>query len=242
MSHGSQYFYPLQQCALVKLVLKIGGSILFENGKVLTSRLKKYVDLINRLRIQGHSVGVVVGGGAPAREYSKVAKELGASYTIQDKLGIEASRMNARLFQSAFPEAYPNPPTSFDELQVALSTHELVFVGGIQPGQSTNAVAALVAELTGADWLFNCSNIDFVYDKDPSQHPDANPYQRLTYSEFIEIINTLEQKPTGYALFDLVGAKIVQRSHIRLCFVNGSNPENIIDVINGEQRGTVVYE
>ncbi|RMG35565.1 MAG: UMP kinase [Methanobacteriota archaeon] len=226
----------------MNIVLKVGGSILFENGRVKVERISQYVSLIKSLQAEGHSIAVIVGGGAPAREYSKVARELGASFTIQDKLGIEASRMNARLFQSAFDNAYPNPPTSFDELQVALSTHELVFVGGIQPGQSTNAVAALVAELTRADWLFNCSNIDFVYDKDPSLNHDAKPFDKLTYSQFIDIVNNLEQKPSGYALFDLVGAKIVQRSKIRLCFVNGKDPENVIRVLKGENKGTVVYD
>lgn len=226
----------------MNVVLKIGGSILFENGRINADRISKFVTLIKQLRDEGHSVAVVVGGGAPAREYSKVARELGASYTIQDKLGIEASRMNARLFQSAFDNAYPNPPTSFDELQVALSTHDLVFVGGIQPGQSTNAVAALVAELTRADWLFNCSNIDYVYDKDPSKNPDAVPFDKLGYSQFIDIVNTLEQKPSGYALFDLVGAKIVQRSKVKLCFVNGEDPQNVVMVLKGENKGTVVYD
>ncbi len=224
------------------IVLKVGGSILFENGRIKINRISQYVSLIKELQSEGHSVAVIVGGGAPAREYSKVARELGASYTIQDKLGIEASRMNARLFQSAFDNAYPNPPTSFDELQVALSTHSLVFIGGIQPGQSTNAVAALVAELTRADWLFNCSNIDYVYDKDPSKNPDAKPFERMSYSQFIDIVNNLEQKPSGYALFDLVGAKIVQRSKIRLCFVNGKDPLNVIRVLKGQLKGTVVYD
>lgn len=226
----------------MRVVIKIGGSTLFQNGSLHFPTINKYVSVIKQLLKDNVKVSVVVGGGQPARDYITVAQKMGLTMSYQDWLGIEAARQNARLLLGPFQGAYPQPPTSYEELQRALRTNDLVFVGGLQPGQSTNAVAALTAENLGADYLFNCSNVDYVYDQDPNLHKDAKKLESITYSKFIEVISKNEQTPGAYALFDVVAAQIIQRSKIRLSFVNGSDPENILRVLKGEKLGTMVHE
>ncbi len=225
----------------MKIVLKIGGSILFEDGKISTKIVQNFKETLEKLRNEGHKIAVIIGGGEIAREYVRVAEEFNVTYTAQDVLGIEVSRINAQLFISIFPEAYPHPPRSYEELRTALNLSDFIFIGGLQPGQSTNAVASLTAEQLQADFLFNCSDVDYVYDKDPNEFKDAKPLHKLKYSEFISIVTKLEQTPGKYSLFDVVGAKIVERSKLKLCFIDGRTPQDIFEVIKGNSKGTIVH-
>ena len=182
----------------------------------------------------------MIGGGKAARMYIKAASEIGANKSLQDLMGIESARQNARLFIMGLKGAYPNPPKNFEELYTAINSHEVVVCGGFQPGQSTNAVAALFAETMGADYLFNITNISKVYDKDPDKHSDAKAHDVLSYSEFEEILDQNEQDPGKYALFDHLGFDVVKRSKVKLVFLNGDNPEFVQDILDNKQRGTIV--
>ena len=224
----------------MRLILKIGGSILFENGNISLKLIESWVTTINHLRGLGHEIGIVVGGGIYARKYSLAAKKLGANSSYQDLIGIEVARQNARLFISALRDAYPHPPKDYQELIAAHSSNNLIVLGGFHPGQSTNAVAAIFAEYVEADYLFNLSNITHVYDKDPSKFSDAKPLDRLTYSELSEIIKKNQQSPGKYAVFDTVGMGIVERSGIKLVFLDGHQPQFLLDTLEGKSRGTTV--
>ena len=225
---------------IMKIVIKIGGSTLYNNYDIKLDLIKKWIKIIKQLRQDGHRIGVVIGGGKPARQFANAAKELGATNSYQDFLGIEAARQNARLFIAALPDAYPDPPETYQELIKKTATNDLVITGGFQPGQSTNAVAALFAEHIRADYLFNISNVEKVYDKNPEQFSDAKPYDELDYSTFSNILQTYDQLPGTYELFDHIGFDVVRRSNIKLVFINGESPEHLIDVIDGKPQGTII--
>ncbi|MDH5400954.1 MAG: UMP kinase [Candidatus Heimdallarchaeota archaeon] len=224
----------------MRLILKIGGSLLFKDGNIQVDLLNKYISIIRELRSLGHIIGVVVGGGYPARQYTKAANQLGASNSYMDIIGIEAAKQNARLLISGIQEAHPIPPSNYNELLLAISTSNLVIIGGLQPGQSTNAVAALFAETLGADYLINLTDISKVYDMDPKLNKDAKPLDTLSYQEFSKIIQANPQVPSGYKLFDTLGVTIVERSKIKLVFINGNQPEKIKQIIKNEPVGTII--
>lgn len=224
----------------MRIILKIGGSILYEDEEISLSMLQQWIPTIQNIMKMGHIIGIVVGGGIPARKFGKIAKKLGANAAYQDLIGIEATRQNARLLIAGLPEAYPHPPLNYQELIALIPIHPLVITGGFQPGQSTNAVAAIFAEHLGADFLFNFSNVKKVYNKDPSLHSDAKPFDELKYDDLFSIIRQNEQSPGKYALFDTLGLEIVKRSKIPLVFLDGRSPQLLIDVLNGESHGTVV--
>ncbi|MFW9793194.1 MAG: UMP kinase, partial [Candidatus Thorarchaeota archaeon] len=156
----------------MRAVLKIGGSLLYDkDGQVRIDRLREYADSIKSLVKAGHSLVVVVGGGKPARIFISAARELGASEAQCDWLGIKLARNNAELLCAALGDlAYPKIIDDFDELEVAINLGgKIVLLGGMIPGQSTNAVAAAAAELIDADMIFNATNVDGVYDRHPEE-------------------------------------------------------------------------
>ena len=162
------------------------------------------------------------------------AARLGVGKAYQDMLGIEAARLNARLLAYALGDlAYPEPPRSLQEAVEAAATGRVVVAGGFQPGQSTAAVAALLAEALGADLLLLGTRVDGVYDRDPERHPGARLIERLSYDELARV---LEQsvEPGRYELLDPLALAVLRRSRIPVRVFNASNPENLLRAVRGE--------
>ncbi len=226
-----------------KIVLKLGGSVFYKENMVLeVDRVKEIISIVNTLHDEGNDVAIVVGGGKLARVIIQASDVLGHVNTIKDMLAVESTRIHALLIIASLKDkAYLLVPRSFEEVGNALSSGKIVVTGGFQPGQSTNAVSALIAEYWGADLLINLTDVDKVYDKDPKKHPDAKPLDTMTTDEFMKIISEQDEKPGKYKLFDRVGCEIVRRSNIKLIITNGSDPKNIIKAVKGESVGTIIH-
>lgn len=206
------------------VVLKLTGKV-FEPGN---EQVLLEITEILKEKASTDRVVVVTGGGRTARKYVELGRELGVSNAWLDLLGMEASRLNALLLAALLGElAYTPIPRSVDEVLQGLSTGKVVILGGLQPGQSTNAVSAMIAELVRADLLINATNVDGVYDKDPSRHPDARPLKEVSIQQLAEMLRSQDFRPGHYELLDAVALRVVARSKIRLVFVNAFKPETI---------------
>ena len=62
---------------IMKIVIKIGGSTLYNNYDIKLDLIKKWIKIIKQLRQDGHRIGVVIGGGKPARQFAKCSKRIG---------------------------------------------------------------------------------------------------------------------------------------------------------------------
>jgi uridylate kinase len=228
----------------MRAVLKIGGSLLYDdNGQIRIDRVREYADSIKSLVKGGHSLVVIVGGGKPARIYISAARVLGANEAQCDWLGIKAARNNAELLSAALGDlAYPKIIDDYDELEVAVNLGKVVLLGGMVPGQSTNAVAAASAELIQADMLFNATNVDGVYDRNPEEK-GAKKLDSVDITQLREILSAEGTKAGQYNLFDPVAIGIVERSQIPTVIFNGNNPENLKKAFNKEKIGTrITYD
>lgn len=225
----------------MKIVIKIGGSLLLnKEGQINVAEIKQIARNIESLLKEGHEIVVVVGGGTEARKYITAMRALGASEGYCDDIGIRVSRVNARLLISALKGlVHPIPPRSLEETLQAASSRRAVVLGGLTPGQSTNAVAAIVAELIGANMLIDVTDVDGVYTEDPAENPAAKKLDEITTTQLFELINKPNANTAGhYRLFDFLALKIVERSKIYTHFISGKNPENIVKVVKGEKIGT----
>lgn len=223
----------------MRVVLKIGGSLIYDDdGRVLIDRIKQYADSIKALVKDGHFLVVVVGGGRPAREFIAAARELGASEAQCDWLGIKLARNNAELLCAALRDfAYPKIVEDLDELEIASKQDKVILMGGLIPGQSTNAVAAVAAETVGADFLFNATNVDGVYDRDPSE-AGARKLDSVTIHQLNDILSGGGTRAGEYKLFDPVAIRVVGRSKIPTIIFDGQEPENLGRAVKGEKIGT----
>ncbi len=221
--------------------MKISGKLV---GPESPSLVKEYVEILHRLWSRKYLKAVVVGGGKLSRDYIGLAREAGASKALQDIIGIEASRLKARILVAAlWPLAYPEPPRTLYEVLEAYATGRLVVVGGFQPGQSTATVASLIAEALGAERLVLASTVDGVYDRDPAKHPDAKLIECLDYDSLLHVLST-SLEPGRYELLDPYAVSILRRSGVEAIVVNGRDPRRVYEaVVKGRpSRGTVVLE
>ncbi len=223
----------------MRAVLKIGGSLLYDKeGNILVEKVRNYAAAIKSLVKEKHSLVVVVGGGVPARVFISAARELGANEAQCDWLGIKLARNNAELLCAGLGDiAYPKIVETLDELEVAVKLGKVVLMGGLIPGQSTNAVAALAAETINAETLFNATNVDGVYDRDPNES-GATRFDSITISQLKEVLSSGGTKAGEYKLFDPVAIKVVERSRIPTVIFDGGNPDNLTRIFRGENIGT----
>src|SRR5438128_9079565 len=156
----------------MKAVVKLGGALFKRDRKV--DALRSMGNVLSGFAGEGNQLGTVAGCGENARVYIDVARKLGADESTGDLLGITVTRANAELFRLALGSiAVTKIPTMLSELIHYVSPGKVVVIGGLQPGQSTNAVAALAAEITRADFLVNATDVQGVYTADPKKDTKA---------------------------------------------------------------------
>ncbi|MFW9908690.1 MAG: UMP kinase [Candidatus Thorarchaeota archaeon] len=225
----------------MRAVLKLGGSLLYNDaGEVITDRIKEYANVISSLVREDNQFVVVVGGGIPARRFISAARTLGASEAQCDWLGIKIARHNAELLCAALGElAYPKIAESLDELEIAVCTGRVVLMGGLTPGQSTNAVAALAAESVRADLLLNATNVEGVYDRDPKE-AGATKLDSVGIIDLKKILSGGGTRAGEYKLFDPVALRVVERSRIKTIIFNGKDSQNLYRLMKGDKLGTVI--
>lgn len=222
----------------MKIIVSIGGSVLAK--ELQPEKFKGYATVIKEIG-KNHTLFIVTGGGKAAREYIGVARYLGSDEATCDFIGIDITRLNARLLIAALGEAaYYEPPLNYKEARNASLTGKIVVMGGVTPGQTTDAVSAVLSEYVGADLLINATSIDGVYTSDPKKNKDARKFETMTPHQLIEIVMKTEMVAGANSPIDLLAAKIIERSNIKTIVLNGENPQNILDAVSGKYRGTVI--
>jgi uridylate kinase len=223
----------------MKVVVSVGGSVLAPD--LAADRVAAYGDVLADLAVE-HDVAAVVGGGRVAREYIDAARQLGGNEIELDQLGIGVTRLNARLLGAAM-EGPVKPPEEYDAAAEALRRDGLVVMGGVVPGQTTDAVAAALAEYVEADLLVYATSVPGVFDADPNEDPEAERYDRLPAADLVELVasgGSLGSAGSN-APIDLLAAKLVQRSGTRTLVLDGEDPERVRRAVaEGEFDGTEI--
>lgn len=222
----------------MKIVVSIGGSVL---ARALSpEKFKSYAMAFKELS-KKNTVFIVTGGGKAARDYIGAARELGADEATCDLIGIELTRLNARLLIAALGEAaYHEPPLDYKQAKQASLGGRIVVMGGVSPGHTTDAVAAILAEYVGADLLVNATSIDGVYTSDPKKNKNARKFETMTPKQLIEVVMKTEMVAGANSPIDLLAAKVIERSNIKTIVLNGENPKDIMDAVSGKHKGTVI--
>jgi len=225
---------------LKAVVIKVGGFAFPEQPD--TAFLRELAAIFKRLASEGYRMAVVAGGGRLARTLIEAGRALGASEALCDELAIRASRLNATLLALAL--GLPNPlsvPTDTPSLVRELAAGQpIVVLGGLQPGQSTDSVAVLAAELMGARLVVKATDVDGIYTADPRRVPGARKLDRLTYREAMELLAGKAVRAGTYELLDPLALRLAERSRIAIRVVNGRDPESIYRAVKGEPIGTLV--
>lgn len=224
----------------MRIVLSIGGSVLAPTED--DDRVAGYADAIYELVHAGCQLGVVVGGGAIAREYIEAGRELGANEIELDEIGIDVSRLNARVLIAALSDLVPTgPATTYREARTDMVRGGVAVMGGTDPGHTTDAVSAALSEYVGADLLVLATSVPGVYDADPNGSADATRFDRMTPGELVSTVAALEMNAGSSAPVDLLGAKLIERAGTHAIVIEGTDPGAVVTAITeGEFVGTEI--
>ena len=222
------------------LVIKLGGHLISTSKGLRVNLLRTYAQLLSSL-FDGGRWCVVVGGGEDARRYISAARTLNLSESFCDTVAVKITRIHAQFLSALIGErAYQSIPESIEEIMAYASHGKIVVSGGLQPAQSTTAVAALAAEALSAEKLIIATDVDGVYTSDPKVNPEAKFLETVSLTELEEILRGESHAAGEYKLIDSLAIKILKRSRIPAIVLNGENPENLRKAIMGEKVGTLI--
>ncbi len=232
-----------------RIVLKLSGEALRERGthesispqivRGIAERIKEVCDL-------GVQTSIVIGGGNIWRGLS--ASHRGMDRTTADYMGMLATVINGLALQSALEQA-----GAVVRVQTAIGMENVaepfilrravrhlergrvvVFVAGTgSPYFSTDTTAALRASEIGADVILKATKVDGIYNADPNVDPKAVRYDKITYTE------ALTQR---LQVMDSTAFSLCMDNKIPIIVFDGTNPDNIRDIVLGKKLGTLVTE
>ena len=220
-----------------RIVIKLSGSIFNQdtNHDSIKDYAQMLIDISNKVQLI-----VITGGGKIARHYIDLARSLGSDEANLDIIGIEVSRLNAKLLIAALgDQAYSQVPKNLEEVAIAVASGKIVIAGGLHPGQSTNATSALIAETSKASGFVNSTDVDGIYDSDPNVNPNARLFKEITVNECMEILRAERTMAGTYDLMDIIALKEIERSKIPTRVIR-SDVGNIRDAIDGKDIGTKI--
>lgn len=216
----------------MRLVLRIGGSVLVPSeidGEVLRILVRE----VSRIR-EKHDVSIVVGGGRTARKYIETAREYKVSEASLDFLGIFSSRLNALLLATCLENA-----ELVENFHEVLHAKGLPVLGGTAPGQTTDTVAALLAEVVGADLLVKVTNVNGIYTADPKTEKTARKISRMSFKDLKKLCRR-EFEAGISSVIDPVAAEVISRNRLKTVVIGRGDMEDLVKVIEGDHSGTVI--
>ncbi len=225
----------------MRITICIGGSILAADGPD-PKCVQDIIKTVHKLKSKMHDVLVVVGGGELARVYINAAKKLKAHQVSQDYIGIAATRLNAQLLVSGLGDLTEETPVSvFKKAVRSMLRDKVPVMGGTIPGQTTDAVAAMLAQTTKSELLVFFTDVDGVYTADPRVNTDAKKIEKLTAAQLAKIVGSEAMKPGIKTIMDPVAVKLIQRAKIETMILGKQEIKRLPEIINGAKHtGTII--
>ena len=228
-----------------RILLKISGEALAGESKfgIDFETLKPLAKVIKNCSESGVQIAIVVGGGnfwrgRTSGNMNRVkADHMGMLATVINALGLsdalEEQGVKSQVMTSiAIPqvgELY-SPEKAIKHLEKGE-----VVIFGYGTGNaffSTDTAASLRAAEIQAEIIFKATNVDGVYDSDPSKNPDAKKYSDITFKEVLA---------KNLNVMDSTAASMCRDNDISLLVFSMKDPNNIVQAINGENLGTIVH-
>jgi uridylate kinase len=231
-----------------RVLLKASGEVLMGNQRYgldpeTVSRVAAEVKAVHDMGVE---ICLVIGGGNIFRGLSGAAT--GMERATADHMGMLATVINALAMQSALEmlgvatrvqSAIPMASVSEPYIRRRAIRHMekgrvVIFAAGTgNPFFTTDTAAALRASEMGCDALLKGTKVDGVYDADPTHHPEAKRYSRLSYLDVLR---------RDLAVMDHSAISLARENHIPIVVFSIAEPGGFAKVVCGEGRFTIVVD
>ncbi len=249
------------------VVIKIGTSSLTESdtGHLALSTIAKLVEVLSRLRQQGHQV-ILVSSGAVGVGCARLGlKERPRTIALKQAVAAVGQGRLMRVYDDFFTileqpiaqvlltrsdlvqrSRYVNAYRTFRQLLKLgvipiVNENDTLAIEELKFGDN-DTLSALVASLVEADWLFLLTDVDRLYSADPRLHPEAKPISLV--DDIAELQGTVDVGDrgstwgTGGMVTKISAARIATAAGVRTVITEGRSPDNIERILRGEPLGT----
>lgn len=229
-----------------RVLLKLSGEALMGEREygIDPAIVREIARQVAETVVEGTEVAIVVGGGNIFRGLAASAR--GMDRSTGDYMGMLATVMNGLAIQDALEQLHR--PTrvmsaiAMDEIcepyirRRAVRHLEkgrvVVMVAGTgNPYFTTDTAATLRAVEVHAEVILKATRVDGVYDADPEQHPEAQRYSRIGYTELLS--NRLKA-------LDATAVSLAMDNEMPIVVFDMTRPGNIARAIRGERIGTLI--
>ncbi len=248
-----------------RVVIKVGTSTLcYKTGNLNIRRVRKLIEVMSDLKNEGRdiifvtsgAVGIGVGrAGLSKRPTDIPTKQACAAIGQCELMNIydrEFSKFNHTVAQLLVTRDVISNKTRHEN---AFNTLHRLLEMNIVPIINANdtvsieqldfdendTLSAVMAQLCEADLLVILTDVDGLYDKNPSD-PDAKHIPLVTKLTD-DLINSTKQKgselASGGMITKLEAAQIAGESNIPTVIINGDDPENLYGIFDGTAKCTV---
>lgn len=249
-----------------RIVIKVGTSTLtHENGKIDIRQMEKLVKVISDLMNQGLEVVLVSSGAISAgigklgiderpdevrKKQALAAIGQASLVSMYDRFFSEYGYSSAQVLLTKYvfdtEDKYITTKNAFMTMLEygvipIVNENDVVSTDEIEFGDN-DTLSAYVAVLVDADLLIIMSDIDGLYDDDPSKNPDANiiPVVTKIDDSVISVAGGAgTRRGTGGMKTKLHAAEIVLERGIDMIITNGGKIENLYDIVDGKKVGTL---
>jgi len=228
-------------------VVALGGSLLRpEEADARTRWMGQLRQLMVHLEGNGRRVGLVVGGGLPAREGIALAQATISDRHRLDEIGIAGTRLNATVLQQVLLDigcdVAPVVPHTVEAARELLEEHHIVVMGGTVPGHTTDTVAVKLAAKVHARHCIIATNVSHVFTKDPRHHDDAEALTEMTLGELGEIVGVgTPLEPGASAVVDPVAVEVAMNAGLDLAVLDGRELNRLDNALDGKLfDGTII--
>ena len=230
-----------------RVLLKLSGEALMGDMDfgIETSMMSRVAKEIAEVSDMGIEVALVIGGGNIFR--GQGLAEAGIDRVTGDHMGMLATVMNSLAMQDAL-EKIGKQCRVMSAIRINRVCEEyvrrrsirhlekgriVIFAAGTgNPFFTTDTTAALRAVEIGAEVVMKATNVDGVYDADPTINPNAALLEEITYMEVIA---------EDLKVMDLTAITMCKDHNLPITVFNISRPGNIVKAVRGERLGTLVH-
>jgi uridylate kinase len=230
-----------------RILLKLSGEALMGErsygiDEAVVARIVKEIGEVTALGVQ---VGVVIGGGNIFRGMQGAAG--GMDRATADYMGMLATVMNAMALADAFTrvgiaarvqsalriDQVVEPYIRARAIRHLEEGRVVIFAAGTgNPFFTTDTAAALRGAEIGAQIVLKATKVDGIYSADPTKHPDAQRFARISFDEAIGR-NLQVMDATAFALCRDIKLPINVFSIFK--------PGALLRVVCGEDEGPLVH-
>ena len=236
----------LKKSAYRRVLLKLSGECLKGKhpGVIDHDACHHIADNIYEIYKLGVQIGLVIGGGNIFR--GSQADQFGFARTPADHVGMLATTINGLVLGQVLStkgcKTRVMSAVNFDGIVESYNwnhaLHSLekgqivIFVGGTgNPYFTTDTTASMRASEIEAEVLLKGTKVDGIYDKDPLLYPDAEKYDRLTFSEALT---------KNLHIMDATAVAMCRENRIPIHVFDSFSKEAMTEAVCWKKSGTLV--